>query len=416
MTRQSNGESTIFRDKADRWHGYVSMGRKEDGKRDRRHVSGAKRADVAKRVRALEAQRDSGQVLASGRGWTVGKWLDHWMTSIQVNRIRPKTYQGYESKIRVHIRPALGHLPLVKLQPEHLEALYALMASKGLSGGTTLIVHNIIRRALKVALQRGRVTRNVALLVDSPVQRSTEVVPLTVADAQALLDVAQHHRNGARWSVALALGLRQGEVIGARWSDVDLDEGVWHVLQQQQRVAYRHGCGGSCAEGRTARACPDRTGGLVFSDPKTAKGKRKIGLPPQLLAQLRSHRQSQLEERLAAGSVWQVSDLVFVQPNGAPVDSRRDWQAWKALLSEAGVRDARLHDARHTAASILLAQRIPVRIVMEILGHSGTAVTENIYQHVMPEAISEATNSVADVLWAQKATTVAPSARRGGSA
>jgi integrase len=383
--RAAAGESSIYRDDTGRWHGYVSMGLKENGQRDRRHVSGAKRADVVTKVRALETKRDAGQAVAAGRPGTFADWLEHWLTTIAVGRVRASTFQGYESKIRVHIVPQLGHQQLDRLQPEHLEAFYAQLVTRaGLSGSSALICHRIIARALKVAQQRGRVARNVALLVDPPRAVQREVRPLTPDEARRLLSTAQGKRNGARWSVALALGLRQGEALGARWEHVDLDAGVWRVREQVRRTTYRHGCGGAC-DATTGRECPQRVGGLRASEPKTARGKRDIGLPPQMIAALRSHRQEQLAERMAAGSTWADSDLVFAQPNGKPIDSKRDWRLWKDLLSEAGVRDARVHDARHTAATLMLAQHVPARVVMEILGHSTIAVTQNIYQHVMPQ-------------------------------
>jgi integrase len=406
VTKRASGESSIYKGADGRWHGYVSMGKKENGVRDRRHVSAVKRADVVAKVRALEQKRDAGIVLEGGAGaLTLGAWLDHWLTTIAVRRVRPSTLVGYESKVNVHITPALGHHQLERLQPEHLEAFYASKLATGLSPGTVLVCHRILSRALKVAQQRGRAARNVALLVDPPQIRFQEVVPLTADEARRVLQAAKAYRNAARWSVALALGLRQGEALGAKWEHVDLEEGVWRVRTQLRRLPYRHGCGETCGQEK-ARGCPDRVGGLTESEPKTERGKRGIGLPPQLLADLRAHRQAQLTERLTAGSQWHDNDLVFCQSNGKPIDGKADWNRWRLLLEEAGVRHARLHDARHTAATLLLAQHIAPRVVMEILGHSTIAVTQNIYEHVMPEAVSSATAAVADVLWSEPVATV----------
>lgn len=400
-SKRASGESSIYRDENGRWHGYVSMGKKENGRRDRRHVSGAKRADVVAKVRALEKKRDAGIVMEAGAGsLTLGAWLDHWLATIAARRVRPRTLVGYESKAKVHIKPALGHHQLERLQPEHLEAFYAVKLAAGLAPGTVLLFHRILSRALKVAEQRGRVARNVALLVDPPQAKFQEVVPLTADEARRVLQVARRYRNAARWSVALALGLRQGEALGAKWEHVDLEAGVWRVRSQIGRIPYRHGCGDTCGQDKPRR-CPQRVGGLAEGEPKTERGKRGIGLPAQLLADLRAHRQAQLAERLAAGSEWRDTDLVFCQPNGKPIDSKGDWRRWRDLLEEAGVRQARLHDARHTAATLLLAQGVPPRVVMEILGHSTIAVTQNIYGHVMPEAVSSATAAVADVLWSE---------------
>jgi len=413
--RAANGESSIYEDKTGRWHGWVTMGVTENGKPDRRHVSGKTRREVVEKVRDLEQKRGAGVVLATGAGaTTLGEWLDHWLPTIAVTRIRQSTYDGYESKIKTHIKPGLGHHRLERLQPEHLEAFYAAKVAAGLSPGTVLVMHRILSRALKVAAQRGRVARNVAELVEPPAAAASEVVPLTADEARKVLAAASGKRNAARWSVGLALGLRQAEVLGARWGeDVDLDQGVWRVRQQLRRNRYRHGCGTAAPCGQEhPRNCPERRGGLIASEPKTNRGRRTIGLPPQLLAELRAHRQAQLEERIKAGSAWQDHNLVFAQVNGKPIDGKRDWLNWRDLLAAAGVRHARIHDQRHTAASLLLAQGIPPRVVMEILGHSTIAVTMNIYAHVMPEAVSAATTAVADVLYAPTATTTATKPRR----
>lgn len=396
--RRGAGESTIFQDKSGRWHGYISLGLTDNGKRDRGHVSAGKRSDVVVKLQALQTKRDAGVTSTASSGETFGSWLQHWLTTIAVGRVRPSTWAGYESKIRVHIVPALGHHRLERLQPEHLEQVYVRLVSRGLSPSSVLICHRIISRSLKVAHQRGRVARNVALLVEPPAARSPEAAPLTAQEARRVITTAAGTRNAARWSVALALGLRQGEAIGARWADVDLDTGVWRVRQQLRRQPYRHGCAGSCAADQPSRRCPQRTGGLTFSEPKTTRGRRSIGLPPQLLTVLRQHRQVQLKDRLAAGPLWVDHDLVFCQANGKPIDPRKDYGDWKALLTRAGVRAARLHDARHTAATLLLTQNVPARVVMEILGHSTIAVTQNIYQHVMPEVVTQAIGGVASLL------------------
>lgn len=134
---RASGESSIIRTDDGRWHGFVSMGKKENGRRDRRHVSGAKRADVVAKVRTIEAKRDAGLVEAAGRAPTVGEWLDHWLDNIAVRRVRPRTLESYRSTVRLHLRPGIGHHRLDRLQPEHLERLYAALADKDLSPAST---------------------------------------------------------------------------------------------------------------------------------------------------------------------------------------------------------------------------------------------------------------------------------------
>jgi len=288
--RAASGESSIYKDEAGRWHGYVSMGLKENGRRDRRHVSGTRRADVVAKVRALEAKRDAGTAEAAGRAPTVGDWLEH----IASRRVRARTLESYEALVRLHLRPGIGHHRLDRLQPEHLEQLYgSLLEDKGLSPATVLRLHRVLSRALRVAMQRGKIARIVATLVDPPaVKRPTTALPLTVDEARRVLQAAEQARNSARWTVALAVGLRQSETLGLRWSDIDLDVGTLTVRRGLHRVAGK---------------------GLVYEEPKAERSRRTLALPAPLVTVLRRHRGVQLEERQAAGSLWEEHDLVFAQ-------------------------------------------------------------------------------------------------------
>ncbi len=379
MSRSAYGESSIHQDAAGRWHGYVSMGLKREGQRDRRHVSAAKRAEVVRKVRALEQQRDSGIAQAAGRAPTVAEWLGHWLDTIAIRKVRASTLQGYRGRVSTRIVPALGHHRLDRLQPEHLEAWYLELEDEGLAPATILQLHRILSRTLKVAMQRGKIARNVCSLVDAPSLRRDEVVPFSATEARSLLAAARGLRNEARWSVALALGLRQGEALALRWEDIDLDSGTLTVKRSMQRLVGK---------------------GLVFDEPKSRASRRAIMLPNGLRDALRAHRAAQLEERLAAGSEWQENGLLFAQVNGRPIDPGSDWKSWKALLALAGVRDARLHDARHTAATLLLQQGVPARVAMQILGHSQISLTLGTYSHVVPELAQEAAERIDRVLWA----------------
>lgn len=378
--RAASGESSIYKDEAGRWHGYVSMGLKENGRRDRRHVSGTRRADVVVKVRALEAKRDAGTAEAAGRAPTVGDWLDHWLEHIASRRVRARTLESYEALVRLHLRPGIGHHRLDRLQPEHLEQLYgSLLEDKGLSPATVLRLHRVLSRALRVAMQRGKIARNVATLVDPPaVKRPTTALPLTVDEARRVLQAAEQARNSARWTVALAVGLRQSETLGLRWSDIDLDVGTLTVRRGLHRVAGK---------------------GLVYEEPKAERSRRTLALPAPLVMALRRHRGVQLEERQAAGSLWEEHDLVFAQVNGRPLDKRSDWEGWKALLTRAGVREVRLHDGRHTAATLLLSEGVHPRVVMELLGHAQMRTTTDTYSHVMPALAKEAAAKMGTALW-----------------
>lgn len=379
--RNASGESSIHQDPSGRWHGMVSMGLTDNGARDRRHVSGQRRTDVVAKVRVLEGKRDAGTDGAAGKAPTVTSWLEHWLDNIAAPKVRPSTLQRYRQLVTHQLAPKVGHHRLDRLQPEHVERMYVELLASGLSPASVLQAHRVLSRALKVAMQRGRVARNVCALVDAPSVVRAEVEPLTSDEARRVLRASEGTRNSARWSVALALGLRQGEALGQPWDAVDLDAGTLRVRQALQRQAGK---------------------GLVIVEPKSAAGRRTISLPRQLVDALRQHRGAQLEERMAAANVWQDRGLVFAQPNGRPLDPRSDHRAWRELLTAAGVRQAKLHDARHTAATVMLTMGVPARAVMQVLGHSQISLTLGTYSHVMPELAEDAAGRVGDALWGQR--------------
>jgi integrase len=379
MKRSSNGESTIYEDKNGRWHGEVWMGLKEGGAPDRRHVSGHTRAIVAKKVRELQAKRDAGQTARAGKVPTVGEWLDYWLTHIAARRLRPLTLQSYQTTVRLHIKPAIGHHRLDRLQPEHLETFYLAMEGKGLSASSALRAHRIVSRALKVAMQRGKVARNVAALVDAPtVKRPVTPQPLDLEECRRVLAAARKGRNAARWTVALALGLRQSEALGLMWSDIDFKRGTLAVRRGLHRVNGQ---------------------GLRFEEPKTDRSRRTIVVPKQLLADLMEHKAEQDIERIESFDYWTEHGLVFPNELGGPMDDRNDYRAWVKLLRVAKVRRIRLHDGRHTAATLLLAEGVHPRVVMELLGHSTMRTTTDTYSHVLPALAQQAADTLDAALW-----------------
>ena len=411
MGRSTNGRSSIHQGPDGNWQGWVTVGVRPDGTPDRRHRRGPTKAAVTAKVRELEQQRDKGQIASTGRTPTVAEWMRTWLDTIAPRTASESTIETvYRPRVEHWIIPRIGAHRLDRLRPEHLDALYLELGAAGLSTKSVLMAHQLISRAYRMAMRRGVVGRNVASLVDPPRHRETEMEPLTITDAQRILATSASSPNGARWSVALALGLRQCEALGLRWQHVDFERGELRVYQLKQSQ-YRHGCEdpaacakpkhrSTCAAGctRHARYCPQRTGGdWIFREPKGGKA-RTVVVPEPLLDQLRKHQKVQDAARTALGEAWQEFDLVFSQPDGRPIQPSPDWSAWKRLLKDAGVRDARLHDARHTAATLLLEQGVDIRVVQEILGHSSLAVTKR-YTHVTNTLARQAAERMGRALW-----------------
>ncbi len=212
-------------------------------------------------------------------------------------------------------------------------------------------MHRTLRAALNEAVRRSNLPRNPVLFAKAPSSDGDEIEPYDVPEIQRLLEAAARRRNGARWALALALGLRQGEALGLTWDDVDLEKGTIRIRRSRLRPRYAHGCGGTC--GTTPGRCPQREptrppAGRV----KSKAGRRAIGLPPQLVALLRAHRAEQERERALARQLWHEEGWVFSTQTGQPINPRTDFTEWKRLLKEAGLREGRLHDARHTAATV----------------------------------------------------------------
>lgn len=397
-TRAPNMASSIYQTGDGRWHGRVSMGRRDDGSPDRRHVSAKTESEVVQKVRSLEKDRDAGRVKKPGRAWTVDKWLTHWVENIAAASVRPKTLAGYRTAVYRHLVPGLGAHRTDRLEPEHLERLYSKLGCAGLKPATVHQTHRTLRTALNEAVKRGQIVKNPAVVAKAPRLTEDEIEPFTTKEARHLLGATAGRRNGTRFALALALGFRQGEALGIQWCDVDFDSATITVRRAVQRHTWEHRCGGTCGRKRGAD-CPARSGGgLVVVDTKSKAGRRTVGVPAPIMAALRAHQKAQDAERETAADLWQDGGWVFAQPTGRLIDPRADYEEWRRLLSDSGVRPARLHDARHTAATMLLVLKVPTRAVMDVMGWSQASMATR-YQHVPVEVLTGIADQVGGLLW-----------------
>ncbi len=406
-TRAPNGASSIYFGADGSWHGRVTVGVRDNGKPDRRHVRGKSEAEVTRKVRKLEQDRDAGTVRKPGRPWTVERWLTHWVENIAAPSVSENTIAGYRVAVRVHLIPGLGAHRLDRLEPEHVEKLVQKMQRAGSAPATAHQAYRTLRTALNEAVRRKHITENPVVIAKPPKLVEEEVEPYSVEQVQQLLTAASSRRNSARWAVALALGLRQGEALGLKWADVDLDQGTLRVRRGRLRPKYAHGCPVPC--GRKAGYCRQRV--AVHADTRDTKslaGRRPIGLPDELVTILRRHREVQNAERALAGSLWQEGGWVFANETGHLLNPNTDYHEWKALLRSVGLRDARLHDARHTAATTLLLLGVPDRIVMGIMGWSSDM--RRRYQHVTDPMLRDTADKVGRLLW-EASPSVKPAAR-----
>lgn len=397
-SRNPNGDSSIYLGKDGYWHGRVSVGVRDDGTPDRRHIKRKKQADVVKRVRELERQRDDGRVEKAGERWTVEQWLRHWLDNIATNSTEEYGHSAYEVAVRVHLVPGLGAHKLQRLEPEHLERFYAKGLKEGHAPGNVHQWHRTLRTALGEAERRGYIGRNPAVVARAPRVSVKEVEPYTVEEVQRILKTAEGRRNGARWAVGLALGLRQGEALGMQWRDIDFTESILIVRRSRLRPKWVHGCKDAACGKQPGRCAKRKNIHRISKDPKSEAGKRRIGLPAQLLDVLKEQRRRQDLDRALAGDRWQEGDWVFAKMNGEAVVPNTDYRNWLELLTAAGVPRKRLHDARHTAATVLLVLGVPERTVMDIMGWSSAGMLKR-YQHVSDGLRRGVADQIGGLVW-----------------
>lgn len=367
--------SIYWLDDRQRWCASVSLGF-EGSRRRRKYVYGKTREEVQRRMHALQHDLDKGMPLANDR-MTLGQFLDRWLADVVKPTLRASTSASYAERIRTHITPELGRIPLAKLTAQDVQRF---LNRKGQSGRLKPVsvgyLHRILRSALSQAVKWGLVSRNVATLVDPPRALHVERAVLDLDQARAFLTTVKGDRLEALYTVAFAIGLRRGEALGLQWGDVNLASGTVTIRRELQRIE----------------------GALRLTDyTKSRSSRRVIVLPEQAVEALREHRRRQLEERLHAGPQWNDgadTDYVFTTSNGTPLDGRNVLRAFHLALSRAGLPRQRFHDMRHACASLLFAQGVPDHLVMSILGHSSISVTKNIYAHIYPTMQQEAADKM----------------------
>ena len=369
-SKRGNGEGSIYFQKSrNRWVGSLSL---EGGKR--KAIYGQTRQDVAKKLAEALQAREHG-MLVTGPRQTLGQFLTRWLEDSVKPSLRPRSYVAYDAKIRNHVLPELGNVPLTSLTPQHLQRLYARRLGAGFSPTTINLVHTILHRALKQALRWGLVARNVAEAVDAPRPDRRKPNPFTPQELDLLRRAMQGHQYEPFWTFLMTTGLRFGEAAALRWNDIDLEAKTVSVTRALVRLP----------------------GGYGFHEPKTAKSRRVVPLPSAALVALQQQRIRVRELRLLAGASWEEQFLVFPNTLGRPIREYRVLTEFHKLQGQVGVPRRRLHDLRHTYATRLFALNQHPRAVQDLLGHSRIEMTLDLYTASVPEVLREAVAALDNV-------------------
>jgi integrase len=363
------------------WAFHVELAR--DGSGGRRQITRSgfrtkKEADDALET-ALAAEAAG---VADVHSLTVGTYLQQWLLGKRA--LRATTRRGYEIHIRLYLEPLIGQMRLADLRPHHVDQLYGdLLAAPDSRVTETTIrhIHATLRSALNTAVKRRLIPRNPALHVELPGRRGRQTSVWTPEQLGAFLDSIADHRLYAYFHLIAVAGLRRGEALGLSWGSVDFGSNLIRVSQQ----------------------LVDAGQGAYLAQPKTRSGVRAVPLDSLTMAVLAAHRTRQEGERSRWGHGWSDTGLAFTREDGTPFRPEYLTHLFRKLVDAAGLPRIRLHDLRHTSASLALAAGIPVKVVSARLGHSSTVITSDLYTHVIPAVAQDAADQIAALIPARKA-------------
>ncbi|MDR3120055.1 MAG: site-specific integrase [Clostridiales bacterium] len=370
--KRGQNEGTIRQRPDGRWEARVTVGRNPNGSQKQRSFYGRTRKEVHEAAIAAQNDLNNG-VYTSPSKMTVGEWLDVWFREYVLPLKRPSTARGYDDIITLHLKPELGTTPLRELRPEHLQALYNQKIRGGLSPRTVQHINAMLNAALGQALKNGLLTQNICRLVALPKVEPKKISFFTREEQRLFLEAAADHPLGLAFEMCLATGLRQSELLGLRWSDLQTDgQTDGKILRVNNTIMRQRTFRSDGKRGRTA---------IVEGRPKTTAGVREIPLSPLVCAKLEAHRRRRLEYRLSIGELWNETGFIFTSEVGTPIEPRRLLKMFHAVLMKAGLKKAGLHTLRHTFATRAVEAGMNIKILSTVLGHKDIATTLNLYVH-----------------------------------
>ena len=379
--KRADGEGSLrYVERKRLWAGRLMVGHRPDGRPDIREVSAKTQAECRKRLQELRERHGNSTLPDAHKGGvTVGQYLRHWSQAVKAN-VRSKTARRYGELVERHLIPGLGRHKVSALRPDHLTTFYESKLAN-LSPQTITHLHRCLHTALNAAVAGGYVTRNVAAVVRPPRVARREIRPPSPEMVANVLQAAEvaGDRLAALWEVASLTGARQGELLGLRWTDTDLDGASMRI--ERALVGIERG-----------------TAQPTFDEPKTTKSRRTIPLEPEAVEALKAHGDRQAFERQKLGEAYQDHNLVFCTKLGTPLDATNVVKYWRDACKRAGVDACRFHDLRHFAITTMLLAGIPVNVVSETVGHHSPAMTLGRYGHLLPGSKAQGTAALGEAL------------------
>ena len=369
MAKRANNEGSLHKLPNGHWRAQMSIGCQRVS-----HTAGTKR-ECQEWIKSMTSQVDMGMSF-QGTKQTLAEYLEAWLLGIQ-SSLREGTFYQYKMTCRRHILPALGQFKLVEVRPAVIQGLYAAKLKSGTGPRTVEFIHQVLHRAFEHAIKLGILGRNPVDATTPPKVESKEMSFYDENQANEFLLAAKGTRNETLYHLAIATGLRQSEILGLKWTDLDWKKRTLLVQRQLKRQF----------EGQD-----------YYAQPKTKNSRRAVLLGPTVIELLKIHLVNQEDERKKAGARWQENGLIFPTPIGTPKNQSNLYREFKEFLAKANLPQIRFHDLRHTAATLLLNHGIAPIIVSRRLGHHKTSMTLDIYGHLITELQDEAADLIDELI------------------
>ena len=379
--RRDRGDGSIRKRPNGSFEGRYSYIDENTGKRKEKSVYAPTQSEAKRKLKELIKQIENivdDNEYVKPSNITLGDWLDTWMKEYKKNSVRPATYTSYHHSIESHIRPALGNIELQKLRPDHVQTLLNDMARGGmqkspLAPWTVLKAKNILSGALEQAIRNQIIPYNPAKAAVPPKLEQKEIRILTESEQKQFMDAIKSHRLEALYLLALATGMRRGEIMALTWDCVD-----W----KNKSIAVK---------GSISRVKDPDTGitALRYSEPKTKSGRRQVPILPNMIPVLQAHQRRQEAEKTEAGSAWNPQNLVFCSNVGTVIEPRRVCTTMNKITDAAELPRFTFHALRHTFATRMLEANVPAKVVQDVLGHADVTLTLNTYSHVIGSTAHE---------------------------
>jgi len=369
-TRRNNNEGSIFyREDKGLWCAIVQVGFTADNQRKRKTIYSKDKNELLEKKRQLEAELVTGTYIDS-TNISTGDFLNQWLDTVCKDSLRPSTYVRYAGIVSNHLIPDFGRIPLQKLNPIHIQSLYSKRLRTGLTPSSVCYIHAVLSKALSQALKWGLVNQKVTDRVEKPKTFKKEMKVLDQDQVKIFINTAKGDNYYPLYILALTTGLRQGELVGLQWDDIDLAAGIISVKRSLKELG----------------------GKLILGEPKSRSGFRSVTIPQIAIDALN------LQKSWQEVKGFTTFKYVFTDTRGNLVRVQNIVKrSFKKIIKQAGLPDIRFHDLRHTHATLLLLQGVNPKIVQERLGHSSISLTLDTYSHVLPNMQKQVTKELDNI-------------------